>query len=233
MKAKELIYNLRTNLAEADSQLKNTTDQHLMYMLDEARAKLAAQKMDARVNVVQMTQVVDVKPINAPKDEIGQIGSTKVIKLVIPDPIAYLNGSGIFTVGTTDGEESYTQISYSQLLTALSRKYTAKSPKWFWYENAVYIVNVDLSGLQKIRVRGIFDEPYKVEQVMGRYKYLKPFDWEYPLSMKDADTIYKLAMDSDLGWGDAAIASINREKSKQKGKQQLLGALQDLGKTSE
>jgi hypothetical protein len=233
MKAKELIYNLRSNLAEAGSQLMSAPDQHLMYMLDEARAKLAAQKMDSRVNVVQMSQAVDVKPINAPKDEIGQIGSTKVLKLVIPEPISYLNGGGIFTVGSTDGEESYTEISYSQLRTALSRKYTASSPKWFWYENALYVINAEISGLQKVRVRGIFDEPYKVEIAMGRYKYLQPFSWEYPLTLKDADTVYKLAMSGDMGWGDDAIGAINKAKSKAKGNEQLLGALQNLGKTTE
>jgi hypothetical protein len=231
MKAKEVIYNLRTNLAAEGSEISKSTDQHIMYMLDEARAKLASQKMDNRINVVQMSQVVDVKPVTAPKDEIGQIGSTKVLKLVIPDPISYMNGGGIFTVGSTDGEESYTQISYSQLRTSLSRKYTASSPKWFWFENSVYIINAEISSLAKVRVRGIFDEPYKVEQAMGRYKYLAPFDWEYPLTLKDADTIYKMAFSGDLGWGDTAVKAIQREKKKDKGENQLLGALQGLGKT--
>lgn len=233
MKAKEVIYNLRTNLAKAGSELATSTDQHIMYMLDEARAKLAAQKMDARVNVVQMSQVVDVKPTNAPKEEIGQIGKYKVLKLAIPDPISYLNGGGIFTVGSTDGEESYTQISYSQLRTALFRKYTKDSPKWFWLENAVYIINAEISSLSMVRVRGIFDEPYRVEQAMKRYKYLAPFDWEYPLTMKDADTIYKLAFAGDLGWSDTAVMAVNKAEAKKQGKEQLLGALQGLGQTSE
>lgn len=232
MKAKEVIYNLRTNLAKAGSELASSTDQHIMYMLDESRAKLASQKMDARANVVQMSQVVDVKPITAPKTDIGQIGDTKVLKLVIPDPISYLNGGGIFTVGSTDGEESYTQISYSQLRTVLHRKYTKASPKWFWLENAVYLINAESSSLALCRVRGIFDEPYKVEQAMGRYKYLTPFDWEYPLTMKDADTIYKMAFAGDLGWGDTAVQAINSAAAKSQGKEQLLGALQGLGTTS-
>lgn len=229
MKAKEVIYNLRTNLAKAGSQLADSTDQHIMYMIDEARAKLAAQKMDSRANVIQMSQVVDVKPTNAPKSEIGQIGEYRVLKVVIPDPISYLNGSGIFTVGPTDGEDSYTQISYSQLRTTAFRKYTSFTPKWFWLENALYIINADKDSLAKVRVRGIFDEPYKVEQAMGRYKYLKPFDWEYPLTMKDADTVYKLAFAGDLGWGDSAVQAVNEAASKADNKEQLLGALQGLG----
>ena len=233
MKAKELIYNLRTNLLSASSSIANTTDQHIMFMLDEARSKLAAQKMDSRINVVQMSQVVDVVPVRATKQEMGQVGSSRVLRLDIPDPISYTNGGGIFTVGSTDGIESYTQISYSQLRTALYRKYTSASPKWFWYENALYIINVEISSLAAVRVRGIFDEPYRVEQAMGRYKYLAPFDWEYPLTLKDADTIYKMAFQGDLGWGDTAISAVNEDKKKTQGKEQLLGALQGLGKTSE
>ncbi len=229
MKAKEVIYNLRTNLQAASSQVKDTTDQHIMFMCDEARAKLASQKMDAKVNVIQMIQMVDIKPIDATKAEMGTIGTSKVLKLVIPDPIAYLDGGGIITVGPTDGAENYSRITYAQLTTVLHRKYTANSPKWFFLENAIYVINADVEDLQKIRVRGVFDEPYRVEQAMGRYKYLTPFDWEYPISMKDLDSVYKIAMSGDLGWGDSAVQSINASRQKQNKDGELLSALKNLG----
>ena len=50
MKAKELIYNLRTNLSGMGSQLSVATDQHIQYMLDEARSVLASRKMEQKVN---------------------------------------------------------------------------------------------------------------------------------------------------------------------------------------
>lgn len=233
MKAKEIIYNLRTNLGATSSTIESATDQHIMYMLDEARAKLAAQKMDARINVEQMSQLIDVKPVKATKEELGQVGFSRVLKLSIPNIISYANGGGVFTVGSTDGSESYTQISYSQLRTVLYRKYTSKSPKWFLLNNDIYVINAEISSLATIRVRAIFDEPYTVEQFMGRYKYLKPFDWEYPLTLKDADTIYKLAFAGDLGWGDTAITAVQKETAKTKDKTDLLGALQGLGNKSE
>ncbi|MBV1928208.1 MAG: hypothetical protein KUG81_01685 [Gammaproteobacteria bacterium] len=225
MKAKEHIYNLKTNLSEAGSQLQFTTDQHLMFMLDEARATLASRKMDAKVNVIQMSQTLDKAPVTATSSEIGQIGDTRILKVVVPDPIAYLNGGGIFTVGPTDGQESYTRISYSQLRTVLYRKYTASSPKWFWLNDAIYIINSDISGLEKVRVRGIFDEPYKVVQENGLYKYLDPFNWEYPLTMKDSNTVYKLAISGDLGWGDTAARIINNETRNQNQQEQMMEAL--------
>ncbi|HEC44438.1 hypothetical protein LCGC14_0984220 [marine sediment metagenome] len=229
MIAKKIIDNLKTNLAEAGSQIAGFTDHHIMFMLDEARATLASRKMDAKVNVIQMIQPVDVVPIDATRTEMGTIGDKKVLKLVIPDPIAYLNGGGIMTVGPTDGTESYSRITYSQIRTALYRKYTGKAPKWFFHENAIYIVNADSEMLQKIRVRGIWDQPYLVEIAMKRYKYLDPFNWEYPLSMKDLNTVYQLAMAGDLGWGDIATQSIQAQKVKQKKDGQLLQALKSLG----
>ena len=152
MKAEELIYNLRTNLGDSASTLADTTDQHLMYMLDEARAVLASQKMDVGVNLNQMTQFVDVKPIKAPKAEVGTVGNANVVKLVLPQPITYKNGEGIFSVGSTDGDDSYTRITFSQLRTVLFRKYTSNTPKWFWLNGAIYVVNVEVDSLQKIRV---------------------------------------------------------------------------------
>ena len=215
MKAKELIYNLRTNLQQVGSQLQYTTDQHVMFMLDEARTILAGQKMDVNVNLDPMTQFLDIKPVKSSKDEIGSVGDTKVLKLVLPKPIVYKNGVGIFTVGATDGQDSYSQISFSELRTSLYRKYTGSTPKWFWLNNAIYIINVEIDSTHLVRVRGIFDEPYRVIQAKGQYKFLKPFEWEYPLTLKDAKTIYQIAMSGDLGWGDSAIGAMQREKTKQ------------------
>lgn len=215
MKAKEHVYNLRTNLIESGTKLDNTTDQHLMYMLDEARGILASRKMDKKQDVSMMVQHVDIKPTNTPKEEMGTVGITKVLKVVIPMPISYFNGESIFTVGATDGQDSYTRISFSQLRTVLCRKYTGNTPKWFWHNNAIYIINAEIDSLQKVRVRGIFAEPHKVEIAMGRYLYLSPFDWEYPLSLNDADAVYKIAMSGDLSWGDIAAQAIAEKQQKQ------------------
>jgi hypothetical protein len=226
MKAKEFIYNLRTNLEEAGSQLRSATDQHIMFMLDEARAIYAGQKMDRAFSLTQMAQVIDVTPTIAPTSEVGTVGNARILKVEIPQPVVYMNGDGIFTVGATDGQDSYTRIDFSQLRTALSRKYTGNTPKWFWLGSSMYIINAEIDSLSKVRIRGIFSEPYKVEIAMNRYKYLDPFNWEYPLSLKDAKAVYQLAMSGDLGWGDTAVQAIQNAEAKSKRGQQLLGALQ-------
>ena len=228
MKAKELIYNLRTNLEQVGSSLTRATDQHIMYMLDEARAVLASRKMDQHVNVIQMSQHLDVIPRDATSEEMGTVGYSKLKVLEIPDPIAYLNGGGIFTIGPTDGRTSYTRITYSELRLIEGRKYTSKSPKWFFFQDKIFLVNIKPPGVKLARVRGIFDEPYKVIIARGEYKKLDPFNWEYPLSMKDADSVYKIAIAGDLGWGDTSASVIQAKMQKEKKDNNVLSALNKL-----
>lgn len=208
MEAKEHIYNLRTNLQDVGSLLAKATDQHLMYMLDEARATLASQKMDKKVNVQQMAQFADFTARDATSKEMGTIGSSKVLALDIPVPTSFMNGVAIFTIGSTDGKISYTQISFSQLRTYWARKYTSKVPMWFIMGSTVFMINVKTTGVVLARVRGIWDEPYRIIKAKGQYKYLKPFAWEYPLTNKDAKTVYQIALSGDLGWSDDAARVI-------------------------
>jgi len=198
-------------------------------MLDEARAVLASRKMDQHVNVVQMSQHLDVIPREATKAEMGTVGYANLKVLEIPDPIAYLNGGGIFTIGPTDGRTAYTRINYSELRLLKGGKYTSSSPKWFFFQDKVFLVNIKPPGIELARVRGIFDDPYKVIIARGEYKKLDPFYWEYPLSMKDAGTIYQIAISGDLGWGDTAASVINAKMQKEKKDNNMLSALNKLG----
>lgn len=212
MKAKELIYNLKQNLEGVNSEVAKRNDHHLMWMLDEARANLASRKMDKSVNVELMTQFLDVKPQNADKKIYGDIGDADVKKLVIPKPINYNGGTGIFTVGSSDGTQSFTRISFSQIRTALAGKYTASTPKWFYLNEEIYLINLDYESSQSVRVRGIFDEPWRVIQAKGDFKYLDPWNFEYPLSTKDAKSVYQLALTGDMGWGDTVAAAIAEQE---------------------
>ena len=70
-------------------------------------------------------------------------------------------------------------------------------------------------------------------QAKGEYKFLAPFVWEYPLTLKDAKTVYQLAMSGDIGWGDTAAAAINKAANKQKSDNQLLSALKAKAQPNE
>lgn len=227
MKAKEHIYNLRTNL-EASPTMIDTQDEHLMYMLDEARAVVASRKMDMNAAIPLMVQHIDVAPVEPEEGELGTVLDMPVIKLNLPKPIAYKNGGGIFTVGSLDGASSYTRITYSQIRTAFSRTITPLAPKWLYFNEAIYVINLPLDATKKVRIRGLFDEPWRVILAQGLFNPLNPYDFEYPLSMKDATTVYSIAMSGDLGWGDAAASAINTAKKKSQEGNQILSALQNL-----
>lgn len=229
MKAYELIDNLKTNFKQVQSQLAEASDHHLMFMLDEARAALASQKMDARVNVELMSQYLDVVPQKADSNIFGELGESNVMFLPIPHPINYSNGAGIFTVGTADGRESFTRITFSQIRTAMARKYTGLTPKWFFHENAIYIINLPMESTKLVRVRGVFDRPVDVIKAKNTYKHLDPWNFVYPLSTKDAKTVYQIALSGDAGWGDSAAGAINTKQAKDKQQSDILNALKGKG----
>jgi len=218
MKAKELIYNLKTNFENVNSEIAKANDHHLMWMLDEARAILAARKMDSRINVELMTQFLDVVPVVADKKIFGDLGDAEVMKVSIPKPINYNNGAGIFTVGSQDGQESFSRITFSQIRTANFRKFTRSTPKWFLLDNDIYIINIPMEAASKVRVRGIFDEPWRVIDAKGEFKHLDPWNFEYPLSAKDAKGLYQLALTGDMGWGDAAARAVMEQQEDQREK---------------
>lgn len=223
MKAKELIYNLRTNFNKVKSSIAEASDQHLLFMLDEARSILAGRKMDQRVNLEFMAQFLDIKPVKADPKIYGDIGEVAVVKLSIPEIAQYSDGVAVFTVGTQDGDVSFSKISFSQIRTALYRKYTAKAPKWFYLDGDIYVINLPMESTGKVRVRGIWAHPQDIFRAEGKIKELTPFDFEYPLSNKDMDTVYKIAMQGDLGWGDEAMSLVNMAKQK-RAKQQAADA---------
>lgn len=215
MKAKELIDNFRTNLESGGSLVQEYTDQHIMYMLDKGRSILASQKIDTGSAMLKMAQTIDVTTKPSTKDEIGSVQGAVVLKVEIPTPVTHTNGVAIFTVGATDGGDSYAQISFSQLRTVFHRKHTAHTPKWLFLNGAIYIVARDVDSSMKVRVQGVFEEPYKVEIAAGRYKYLDPYNFEYPLSSKDEKTVYQLTVVGELGWGDVAARAVAASMQKQ------------------
>ena len=216
MKAKEHIYNLRDNLSVDNSSLVGKTDQHLMYMLDEARSILVSRKVANRSNIDNMTQYFDTTPSVGKVSDLAILGSREFLKIETPKPITLTKGLGILTVGSTDSRAIFSKVDYSRIRTYIHRKYTGNSPIWIYENNTILILN-SLGGIvSKIRVRGLFDEPWKVERIKGNIDPFDPFNFEYPLSLKDSNAVYDIAMSGDLAWGDISIQSIARRNAEAK-----------------
>jgi hypothetical protein len=213
MVAKELIYNFREVLKETQSSVSERTDQHLMYLLDEARVILASRKIQNNYDVTNFTQFFDVKPVKAESAIISKVGSKPVLVVNLPTMFASFNNLfGGFSVGSTDGETSYSKIAFHSIKTSIYRKYTGSSPKWALDDNKILIINSTTGVGSKVRVRGIFDEPGKISAYRNIVSKLDPYQYEYPLSMKDAAALYNIAMSGELSYGDVAAQAVSKQQ---------------------
>jgi hypothetical protein len=216
MVAKELIYNLRGVLKETQSSLLEKTDQQLMYMLDESRVILASRKVQNNYDTTNFTQYFDAKPIKATNDIITKAGNKPVLIIELPSRFTSFNKLfGGFSVGSTDGEIMYSKIEFHNIKTSIYRKYTGYSPKWVLDNNKILIINSTTGVESKVRVRGIFDEPFKVENFKTPVSRLDPFQFEYPLSMKDAPAVYDILMSGELRYGDITAQAVSKQQRSQ------------------
>lgn len=220
MIAEEVIYNLRTLLAEEGSTLVNKTDQHLMFMLDEARSILISRKIDNQQNVESFSQFYDVTPLAAPSSILGTVNEKTPYVIECPTPVSLSHGVGITSLGPTDGSIEYGKIDYGRLKTALHKKYTSQDTKWFYDNGKIIIINATFLVTTKVRVRGYFDEPWRIAELNGKTTVFRPFNFLYPASNKDLASIYSIAMSGDLSWGDTAVQLINRQKQAQQRQEQ-------------
>jgi hypothetical protein len=216
MVAKELIYNLRGVLTETQSSLLEKTDQQLMYMIDEARVILASRKVQNNYDTTNFTQYFDVKPIKATNGVITKVGDKPVLVIELPSKFASFNHLfGGFSVGSTDGSLMYSKIEFHSIRTSIYRKYTGTSPKWVLDNNKILIINSTTGIESKVRIRGIFDEPSKIENFKTPISKLDPYQFEYPLSMKDAPAVYDILMSGELSYGDVTAQAVAKQQRAQ------------------
>ena len=196
MKAQEIIDNFREFLTDMRSPLSSRTDTHLMFILDEARAMIVGRQVGNRGSLQAMTPTLDLSPTVSSASEMGQIGSSSVIKVTVPTPVAVREFDGITMVSSADLKEVYTKVSLAGLQSSLYRKYTGGTQKYTRINNDLFIINSKRGISSKIQVTGVFDEPYKVLELLGKIDPFAPYDFEYPLSMKDARSVYEVALTS-------------------------------------
>jgi hypothetical protein len=216
MVAKKLIYNLKGVLKETKSSLLEMTDQQLLYMLDEARVILASRKIQNNYDTTNFTQYFDKKPVKATNSIITSVGSKPVLIIDLPSKFASFNNLfGGFSVGSTDGALMYSKIEFHNIRTSIYRKYTGSAPKWTLDNNKILIINSTTGIESKVRVRGIFDEPFEVENFKSPISKFDPLEFEYPLSMKDAPAVYAILMSGELSYGDLAAQAVAKQQRSQ------------------
>jgi hypothetical protein len=193
MKAKEIVFHLKNLKAGGtQSQNMNISDMEYLAMVDYYRATLIRQQQGAgyRINdrFIQDLGIIDIAPLY---DNI----STYATIVEIPSPIEVPLGVLIVDVVSTTGI-NYQKGNYSSVKWSKFSRLTKDEPKWFFVDNKVGVVNH--VGSDKVRVKGIFESPYKALVFAKKHNELDPLDFEYPVTTTMLDTIYKMIIESEM-----------------------------------
>jgi len=85
-------------------------------------------------------------------------------------------------VGRLDYEMRFTETSEQSISSVTHMKYANKYPRYFFRNDYLYIQFPPTATVKEIMLRGVFEEPQKVEDIKGNIDPFDPYDWEYPIS---------------------------------------------------
>ena len=89
----------------------------------------------------------------------------------------------------------------------VARSFTGLSPKWFEFDERVYVVTED--SLTDIVVQLVAENPTKVLSFLGTLDVFNPLNYEYPLSTTMLDSVYKLMAEVELKYGSLLTDDMN------------------------
>jgi hypothetical protein len=188
------IQNLKSGFLQSDDN--KLSDRQVAFIVNYYRAKLCDQQLSKGKTLsnyfYQTIQDVEFEHF---KTAIGEciLRSKKEIPQVISSDF-----KDMFTyVGPMDGSKKFDEVNFNDLQTLAYSKYSSKYPKFCIKDRFMYIYLPPTLNLNKLMVRGVFESPEKVDS----FTAFRGFNFEYPISGKMLDTIYKMIIDSEFKLG--------------------------------
>ena len=218
---KEIIYHLKNLKSQGvQSDDNKLSDQEVMFMVDQYRAKLIRQQYDRFKTInpqdVQDLGYVEVEP--APADEFFAIGGFDVFQTVreIPRMISTDRGSAFTFVGPSPVDLPFQRTSLTKLPWDRHSRYTKAVPKWFDTLSRVYVATEQ--PINEVFLLGVAESPYKVLEFKNEIDYSDPYNFEYPISLTMLDSLYKMIAEAEfkiIGMGMEDRKNDGRESTPQ------------------
>lgn len=201
----ELIYNLRAEIKDNQSDDVKLTDRNLEFMINYIRVKLIRQDLQkgrsASSNITQSLGVIELESIDSSEDSDFYTGN-KILRSVkdIPTPIDFNGDSIITSIGGLDGNSTIDFLPAAQANKRKNLKYSSKRLTAYYDNDKLYIMNCDASELQYITASGVFENPREVSNFKkknGKPCY-NPNKDSYPMSSHMIDMMNSIIKNQEL-----------------------------------
>jgi hypothetical protein len=207
----EIVYGYKDyRRSGLQSQSESLDDRLVAFSVHYYRAKLLKESLQKN-NLISsqfFSTLGNLQLVKADLNEACTIVDCTYRTPDLPQILTY-NGLEQYTyVGSSDGLNPYSKITFNRLAYEKFAKYTANVPKWYQYGSYIYVINRPTPATIYVSIRGLFTNPTEVEKFKAancpdnnQCTDPESMEYNYPLPDDMIDTIYKLMIDAENRFG--------------------------------
>jgi hypothetical protein len=195
---KEVIFNIK-NLRQAGRQSQDAllSDPQYAFIIDYYRAILIQREYDGKKKLApQLEQTVKQKFVRdkGMEDEIFQ--EVRVYTADLPTVVQSSTRPLYQGVRSSMLKRSIDRSTSITIRTDLQAPITGNWAKYFPLDNKLYIVTPE--PLQEMFVTAVFERPIEIWKLDPKFDPFDPYNFEYPMTFKLLDALYKMMVDGEL-----------------------------------
>jgi hypothetical protein len=192
------IQELRSKFSQSDDN--PLSDRQVLFILNYYRSFLIRQDMEkgrplSPFIIQELT--LDLEKVDK---GIGFVTGDKILrtKITIPKPIEGHMRDYLTYVGRADFEDRWTQLDLQSLKSVSYTRHAGRFPRWFARENFIYVKFPPTCVVNKVLIRGVFEEPELVAKLAGKILPFQGQEWDYPISNNMLSTIIRMLEESEF-----------------------------------
>jgi hypothetical protein len=194
------IQELRSKFSQSDDN--PLSDRQVLFILNYYRSFLIRQDMEkARPLSPFIIQDIGMELQKVDKADRTQFVTGEYIlrtKERIPKPIEGHLHDYLTYVGRIDFEERFTELNLQNTSSVNYTRHAGRFPRWYARDNYLYIRFPKVCTIDKILVRGVFEEPELAAKMAGKIAPFQGQEWDYPISNNMLSTIMRMLEESEF-----------------------------------